>query len=100
MKTTLATLAIITLSFSQANANDLVKQGILNVFACVENALQAGEGKPRVHPDAVVVAVQSCREYSDRLQKIFDQIGATAGERYAIAQEMADMMLEAWSTQP
>jgi hypothetical protein len=99
MKTTIATLAIITLSFSQANANDAVKQGILNVFACVQTALQAGEGKPRVHPDAVVVAVRSCHEYSARLQQAFDQIGATAEERNAVAEEMGAMMLRAWSTQ-
>lgn len=96
MKTIIAALTLLTLS-SQANANDAVKQGILNVFACVEQVLQAGEGKPRVHPDAVVVAVRSCQEYSNRLQKAFDQIGATAEERNAIAEEMGAWMLRAWA---
>jgi len=96
MKTTLATLAIITLSFSQANANDAVKQGIIGIWQCVQVALDMAPGKPRVSPDAMIVAIRVCEPASVRLRIAFDQAGTTEVERHSIVESTVDVMFDAW----
>jgi hypothetical protein len=99
MKTTLATLAIITLSFSQANANDAVKQGILGVWDCVQMALDAGPGKPRVHPDAIQVAIRACEQPRMRLLAAMNEAGLNEAERQFVIQGVVDHMFAAWVIQ-
>jgi hypothetical protein len=96
MKTTLATLAIITLSFSQANANDAVKQGIIGVLDCVKVAIDAAPGKPRVHPDAIQVAIRACKQSRLELTAAMDNAGMTQEEQKFIIQGVVDNIFDAW----
>jgi hypothetical protein len=96
MKTTIATLAIITLSFSQANANDAVKQGILGVWQCVQVALDMAPGKPRVHPDAMLVAIRACKGANANLGQALDAAGVYGAERQSVVESTVDVMFDAW----